>query len=274
MDNTLTVLVRDDSASTVVARPGMKVVRDPASAAVRDATRLFIIVAATRLGEVAVRVREANREKHLRALIVRDDIGAHWLSVTLADAEIRSLRNLVVHSGEEVPRRILNAWRQGAQARLIADAHFANDRFLVRACDLSTYEVPVELVAALRDMPREEFGKFEIHPNGAFLHWPASDVHLDLVSLQAAIDPAVAERLGSERLAHDQRFGHGVRIARERHGLAQSAIDGVSERQVRRIEAGQFFPRSETLGKLARAHGMTLPVYLDEVASAARAAAE
>lgn len=266
--DTLTVLVRDAEAPKV-GSAGFKVIRDPASEAARLATRLFVLVTATRLREVAERVREANRAHHLRGLLVRDDVGANWITVSLADAELRSLRNLVVHSGVEVPRRILNAWRHGAQSRLIADAHMVGNRLLVRACDLATYEVPVDKVRALSMVPSTERGRFEIHPNGSYLHWPGADVHIDLESLRAAVDPVFAERARRERIAHDQRFGHGVRAVREHHRLAQAEIDGVSERQVRRIEAGEFFPRTGTLERLALAHGLSLDEYLSRVSQSA-----
>lgn len=154
--------------------------------------------------------------------------------------------------------------------KFIADAQVVDDRLLVRACDLSTYEIPVEKVPALRKMSADQRGRFEIHPNGAYIHWPEPDVHLDLESLQAAIDPSFEERIRNERLAHNRRFGWAVRVVRERHGLSQSEITGVSERQVRRIESGEFFPRTETLKRMAAAHGLALSVYLDDVAQAAR----
>jgi hypothetical protein len=88
--------------------------------------------------------------------------------------------------------------------------------------------------------------------------------------------PALArlseEPLRAFRLAEDgshlQRFGTAVASLRRDRGLEQSMIPGVSERQVRRIEAGSV-PRVSTLEKLAHAHRMNVDEYLAEIAARA-----
>ena len=55
---------------------------------------------------------------------------------------------------------------------------------------------------------------------------------------------------------------------RHDHGLRQSDIPGLSERQVRRYEHGARVPLA-SLKLLAQAHGMELNGYLDELAKRA-----
>jgi len=74
--------------------------------------------------------------------------------------------------------------------------------------------------------------------------------------------------MARERATHDSQFGRAVSVLRREHGLNQADIPGVSARQVRRIEGGSL-PRSETLLRLARAHGLDLGAYLDRVAAIA-----
>ena len=121
-------------------------------------------------------------------------------------------------------------------------------------------------VPALARLPVDERAGFEIADDVSYLHWPASDVHLDLDALRVAVDPKARDAPRVDRLRRDERFGKAVARVRERAGLRQEDIPGVSARQVRRIEAGAF-PRAATLEKLAEAHGMGVKGYLDLVAA-------
>jgi hypothetical protein len=83
------------------------------------------------------------------------------------------------------------------------------------------------------------------------------------------VDPVWRARTDAERVGHHERFGEAVRAVREAHGLKQGAVQGLTARHLRRIEAG-LFPKMATLRVLARAHGMELERYLTAVAEAAR----
>ena len=65
--------------------------------------------------------------------------------------------------------------------------------------------------------------------------------------------------------AHQGRFGAAFAQLREKVGMAQSDIEGVSERQVRRIEKGETFPRVATLRRLADALSMDFAEFLREI---------
>ena len=263
----MTVLLRNPSCSdwvrssewvTVVQRP------DPEVAA--NARNVFVLALASELSEVAPFVRAANSRHHLRALFVQADLAERWIGQMLSRADLRTLRNLLVHQGPDLPRRVLGAWKMGAQDDLIADAVAVNDRLLVFSCALERIEIPFADVPALARLSKGDRGSFEVASDGSYLHWSGPDIHLDLEAFRIAVDPKVGERARVEQMRHNARFGRAVATMREGQGLRQSDIEGLSARQVRRIEAGEFFPRSGTLGRLARAHGMTLANYLDAVA--------
>lgn len=130
-------------------------------------------------------------------------------------------------------------------------------------------EVPFDKVPALTGLSPDERRKFEITEDGSYLHWPDHDIDLDFEALKYAIDPDARRRAREARTRHDERFGRGVAVVRRDHGLRQSDVEGVSARQMRRIEAGAF-PRIATLEKIAAAHDLGLAAYLDAVATALR----
>ena len=247
------------SKAHIIIKPDMKV-----------AERFFnilVLSSATGLYAVADFVREANSRNHLKALFIHADVNEEWISTILWDASLRTLKNLVVHRTPDVPRRIINAWLAEAQNDLIADATVIGDRLLVRSCAMELLDVPFATVPALAKIPFKGRGAFEIAPDGNYLYWSGSDVHLDLEALKVAIDPAARDRADIERLKHNRRFGEAVVKLRKEQGLKQSDVKGVTARQIRRIEAGEFFPRVDTLEKMSSVHGMTLKNYLNALSA-------
>lgn len=263
----VTVLMRDSAhVAALPGRSGWRVVKRPDTDLIEDARNILVLVAASDLSAVADFVREANRTHHLRALLVHADVDALWVVQMLDRADLRTLRNLLVHEGPAVPRRVFGAWKLGAQRQLVADARVVGDRLMVVSCAMERLEVAFKDVPVLARLPIEERAVFEIADDGSYLHWPGADVHLDLEALRVAVDPKAREAARVDRVRHDERFGKAVAGVREKAGLRQEDVAGVSARQVRRIEAGAF-PRAATLEKLAEAHGMGVKGYLDAVAA-------
>jgi len=225
---------------------------------------LFVACTATELPAVARLASAANRAHRLRGLFIRQDVDAGFIGAMLDRAHLRLWRNVLVHKGPPVPGRVIRAWEMGAQDRLIAEAAVSAGRLFVLTCALEQLEVPIGQLPALAGLAAGDLRVFEVSSDGSYVHWPRPDVHLDLDAIRYATDPAWRERADVEKATHDKRFGAGVAALRERRGLRQSDIPGLSERQVRRIEAGSQ-PRVETLRILARAHGMELSAYLERV---------
>lgn len=260
----ITVLQNDPTGEVDWPQP-LSVVENVAGGTAEAAKNLIVLSALSRLSEVAELVRDANRAHRLRGLLVRSDVDPLWTAVFLDRANVRVLRNLLVHQGHEVPRRVLEAWASGAQETLIADATCVGDTLIVVGCDFERVEVPFSEVPALKAASQDVRRDFEVDEDGSFIYWPAADVHLDRRALTAYADPEVRRRQELEGLARDERFGGAVRALREAAGLTQSDIDGISERHVRRIEEGHR-PKVATLKKLARACGLSLNDYLRELA--------
>ena len=263
----ITVLVRSTAAANAMAGlGGVRVLHRPRLKVAESAKNLFVLSPATELPKVADFVTKANRRHELRALFVRNDVDSRWLPQMLDRANLRTLRNMHVHSTSfEIPRRVLSAWRLGAQRELIADASVLDEKLLVLSCKLERFEVGFDEIAALRQMSAEQRNRFTIADDGSYIHWPTPDIHLDLDAFRAAKYPAWRARAEQVKATHDQDYGRAIETLRKLKGLRQSDIDGISERQVRRIENGEG-TTVESLKLLARAHGMDLSDYMDELA--------
>lgn len=201
---------------------------------------------------------------------MEQDHDAHWITTMLDRAELRTLRNTLVHTDPLVFERILNAWRLGAQDELIADATLQGDVLLVKNCALDTFEVKVSEFKAFREAARSELLDFKISEDGAHIHWVQLDVHLDLEAIRVARNPELGIKYQAERLVHDKMVGAALKAFREEAGLRQKDIEGLSARQVRRIENGAR-PRLESLRCFADAHEMELNDYLNRLGKTIRA---
>ena len=231
---------------------------------------VLVLAAASELPQLASFLHSANSRHHLRALLVRDD-EPEWIPQLLSRANVRALRNMLVTSGEdvEVPRRVLSAWTLGAPGEMIADARAVGDgkRLLVVSCAMDQTECPFEEVPALAQLSEEERREFEVAGDGSYLYWPVSGVDLDLEALRYyAGEASHRRRADRERLAREEHFGAAVAAVRTRHELRQKDVAGLSARQVRRIEKGESYASTDTLEKLADAHGLEMNEYLERVA--------
>lgn len=245
---------------------GFPIIRSRSLAAARKYRHVFVLCAAPHLPEVAELVSELNREHKLQALFVSTDSDPTLLPQMLELANLRLVRNLLVHSDWRVPHRVLEAWVHNAQAELIANATVADDRLIIISCEPKTYEVRFDQMPALTKLTPAERRNFEIADDGSFIWWPAQDIHLDLDAVRNAIDPAWRRKSERLRHTHGREYGAAIAALRKERGLKQTEVAGISERQLRRIErSGAISLR--TLKQLADAHGMTLDNYMDAVAA-------
>jgi hypothetical protein len=245
--------------------PGFPVLRTKSLHTALRYQHLFVLCSALRLPEAAKLVAAINREHRLQALFVRTDVEPDFLPQMLERAGLRSLRNMLVHSDPTVPRRVLSAWLHNAQTELIARATVADDRLIVVSCEPKTYEVRFDQMPALRKIAIEERYHFEIAEDGSFIWWPSADIHLDLDALRTITDPSWRKRAERLRRAHGCEYGEAIARLRKEHGLRQTDVSGVSERQLRRVEeSGAVSFRM--IEQLAKAHGMAVADYLDAVA--------
>ena len=263
----LTLLAHDRRAGEAVSDTrSFRVVRRPNRQIGERARNVFVLVPATELPEVSELVSAANRRHQLRALLIRDDVHPTSVPQMFERAGLRMMRNTIVYTDFNVPRRVLNAWTQNSQDELIAKASVSQDRLFVVSCALQSYEVAFDSMPSLKRIPAGERATFIVDEDGSYVHWPASDIHVDLDAIRAAIDPEVRARADAAKALHDSRYGAAIAKLRIATGLKQSQIKGLSERQVRRIEKGEG-TTYEALRRLAAAHRLSLDEYLRKLAA-------
>lgn len=247
----------------------MRVFRKFNSRILEEARNLFLLCPATELQMVARVASSSNRRHRLRVLFVQKNVDLPFLGSMFERAQIKMVRNVLVHSEPDLPWRVLRAWEMGAQGQLIAQAEVLKDKLIVLSCALERFEVPFNEIKALKEMSPRDRNDLVVADDGSYLYWSKSDVHLDLDAVRYAADPIWREQVDRDTSLYGERFGAAVTSLRKEHQLRQSDIDGVSERQVRRIEGGAF-PRAETLRRMAKAHGLALDEYLGELARRAK----
>ena len=274
MNTTAEVTVfAQDAASTAWLRSGghVHVVRRMDAELLRTAGSFLVLALASRLPEIAEFVTTANHRHRLKGLLVLLDNAAMatWLPQMLDRANLRTLRNCLSHHGAVLPRRVVEAWRVGAQDDLLADVTVSNETLFALTCAMDRIEVPMASIPALKRLSPAQRQHFEVAADGNYVYWPDGDVHLDVDALRVVVDPGHRATAMVEHARHLLDLGQRVRAVRVAHGVRKASVNGVSDRQLRRIESGEFFPRVETLTKLAEAHGLGLSDYLNEIANVA-----
>jgi len=226
---------------------------------------IFVLTSVPWLPVVTEFVRTANHLNHLRTLFIRTDDNIQLLPQMLSEAKLRISRNILVHSKLDVPKRVLTAWSLGCPDQLIANAQVIDDELIVMTCNHTLFRIDFEETPALERIPVAQRHSFAISSEGSYIHWPEADVHIDLDAIRYAKDEAWRQKMDLERIVYDTRFGEAVAAVRRERGLTQSDIEGLSERQVRRIEKGER-TKIATLAALARSHHLPLHDYLDVIA--------
>jgi hypothetical protein len=150
----------------------------------------------------------------------------------------------------------------------IIDAYLAGDSVFVRGPKHRMLRVPANSVPALRGQPRSVVLNFEIDPDGSFIYWPDLDVHLGWNQFLQAVDPEEVRKAQQRSEGFNKRYGAAIRKLREEAGLAQSKVEGLTERQLRRIEQGECRATTGALTALARAHGLEVNAYMERLAKA------
>ncbi len=232
-----------------------------------SAKYIFYEVSASQLPEVAELVKAANESKELRALFIRADVDPMLLPQFLQRADLRITRNVLVHASDDwqTPQRVIKAWKMGSEHDLVAAVAVFDDKLLVVNCAFEKFEVSFDSVPALKKISKSERSKFKIDSVGSFVFWEDADVHIDIDSLRYVTDEKWRTKCDAENLISKQNFGKAIATLRKEHGLTQSEIPNLTDRQMRRIEAGDARPSVESLNSIAKAHGMSTEVYLNTV---------
>ncbi len=150
------------------------------------------------------------------------------------------------------------------------DARLVDDWLLVRGPMGRMLHVPLESIRALTGRPRSAVRNFTIDPDGSFIEWPDLDVHLGWDQFLQAVEPAEHRKAQQRTAGFNRRYGAAIRAVREQAGILQSRIEGLTERQLRRIEKGESRATTSAIDALARAHGLDPNAYMESLAKAMR----
>lgn len=170
----------------------------------------------------------------------------------------------------EPVRRIVFARRMRAEKELIASASLEDGKLVVWSCEPRRFEVAVSDIPVLARLDADTLKRFELSESGSRIRWPQADVDLNLDTIREYADPDVRREHEGRARQEAARYADAIRRLREERGLKQSDIEGLTERQVRRLEHGDTVPQIETLRRLAAAHGMAVDDYLRELAKRSR----
>jgi DNA-binding XRE family transcriptional regulator len=164
-----------------------------------------------------------------------------------------------------VAERIKKAWEWEAEDELIAHVTASSDTLCVMGCDFECWEIPFTSLPCFEKIPVSERTNFELDKDGSYLYWECADIHLDLESFKAAVDPEFKAKLLLEKQKYNKSFGEAIRSVRKEYKLKQKDFENISDRHIRRIEKEGYQPTLDILKKLATAHQLDLESYLEKV---------
>lgn len=167
-------------------------------------------------------------------------------------------------------QRLIQARRMGAQGKLIASASVDDGKLIVWSCEPKRYEVAVDQIPSLARFSADVLDRFEVSASGSRIHWTDADVDINLDTIRELVDPDIRHAHEIQARQEAAKYAAAIRSFREERGLKQSEIEGLTDRQIRRLEAGHTVPQIDTLRKLAAAHGVSINDYLKELASRSR----
>ncbi|MCX7427648.1 MAG: helix-turn-helix transcriptional regulator [Planctomycetia bacterium] len=231
---------------------------------------IFVSRLADVVVEAAKKAREAGRSKHL---LFSEGMPIEALASRLPRLDVRDANRVhVAREGDAesiaaILYRLFRGIAQPKEAHSILDAWVEGEDIVLLSPSFARLSVPLGKLTKFIGEPKKEIKAFEIDEDGRFLFWPHADVHLGWEQMRQILDPTAAIATEEKTEQFNRGYGSAVRRLREERELKQAAIDGLSERHVRRIEQGRQPVTSSALRALAKAHDMPVEDYLKEVAS-------
>ena len=166
----------------------------------------------------------------------------------------------------ELIYRLVRGRAQVGRVHPVADAWIEAEQLVLLSPAFVRLEVPLAKLARFIGADRAKVRAFDIDEDGRFLHWPHVDVHLGWSQIRQLVDPTAALAEVQRSTKFNRLYGAAIRALREERGLKQTDIDGVTERQLRRVEHGEQAASKVTLEALAKAHAQPLDEYLEALA--------
>lgn len=157
--------------------------------------------------------------------------------------------------------------RVGEDNRIL-DAWWEETTFVVvspTAEGFRKLRVPIEKLPVLQGLSKGDREAFEIDEDGTFIYWPSGDIHLGWEQFECAVDETAHLKAKQQTEGFNKAYSAAIEALRKKRSLRQSDIEGLTPRQVGRIESGQCRATLSALRKLAKAHNMSVSQYMEEL---------
>ena len=162
--------------------------------------------------------------------------------------------------------RVISGLTQTSGPTRIADAWLEGELIVLLSPEFERLVVPLEKLTGLLGSHAKRIREFELDADGSFLFWPHADVYLGWEQARQLVEPTAALAAQQRSVDFNVKYGAAIRSVREQAELRQADINGVTERNLRRVEKGELRASQATLRSLATAHQQPLNAYLDELA--------
>jgi hypothetical protein len=201
-----------------------------------------------------------------RYLLLKDEMpvsGLMWLPSLLRLR--RPEQRLHLTSDITAVRRLLVAQLRNNPLEGVVDAYVLDEMMNLILGDLRLESVPLRKIPRLKDLKSDQLFDFEIDEDGSYISFSSKDLHFGPLQLLQIIHPEWRAEAEINRISKDWS---GEALARWRTELEirQSDIGRLSERQVRRIEQRIARLTLQSAKEYAKAFGLELPDFLDELA--------
>ena len=216
-------------------------------------------------------MRSAVTAKHRRFLVFLEDMPVEALAERIPHLHVRRPDRLQMFRASTLSERIdiltrfLAALCGPAPESSIVHAWIELEELILLSPRFRRLRVPLAKLASLRPFKGHDRGAledFRVDPDGSYVHWPIPDVHMGWEQLEQLVSPYTPIRHKQQASEFNRRFGAAIRELRTRAGIAQSRIEGLTERHLRRIEKGEQRATLAALEALADAHDLDTNGYL------------
>jgi hypothetical protein len=205
-------------------------------------------------------------DSETRFLVVLDvPLGAAMRIPTLLRLRKPDQRLLLTSDSGSVRRWVIAPNRSQPYDGVI-DAYVVGATLTVFMGDLTIRDFPIDRVPSLRSLAPEQLRQLEVDIDGSFLTWPNTDIHLGPSQLLQAVDPSQLAEIEIERF-RSENTAVALKYMREQRGLRQADIEGLSERQVSRLENAESRLTGGSAESFARSFNLTITDFLDELGS-------
>jgi len=236
----------------------------------------FLLVSSDELDDTFVETFREYATQATRLLVLRQaGVSTDRLLSRILDLQIRTPQRCYVFEGtfgmgkthlaasliHSLIERLVSGLEAEDSRLRILDARVENGILHVVSPSFDRLEIPASEIPVLKVAEGAQLQNLEIDEDGAFIFWPDLDVHLGWTQLQEVINPL---RQKSEDF--NKRYGKAVQKVREAAGVKPTEVQGLSEKQLTRIERGECRLTSNAIEALSKAHGAEPNEYMGKLA--------